>query len=536
MSAAGPSRTSPRKPDAREPDARERCAREPDARERDGGQAHAGQAYEGQAQAGQADLRQPDARRPDARQPEPCWPDARQPDPLDATWQSVDQLISDQPEPDAALTAPETSAAPPVGPTRSSAPLSYGPPRRSAPPSTYEPTPPSPQPGFVQQPPRPRLAKQYPPPSSYEPTPPPSSYEPPQAPQPGFAQHPPSPGPVQPSPPHARVSPQPQPQPGPEPGSVPTPGPEEPAARVVPVPTLGAPFHSGPKPPLYAPEPLELPAVRQDPSAALTPDMVVDGAGYGALTVRAASVRGDSHRYQGEPRQDSLAVVRLGAPGADGLLLLAVADGVGSAARSHTGSQEACRLAAMELDSVSAELSEALSGGDRSRFAVLVDTAVGRVATLLAHRAREHGDDPAAYATTLRALIVPLDPRVRTRGFLAVGDGGTALLRAGAWNLSLTDPEHDGDGMIDTRTAALPHGHRARAQLLGPALPGDVLVLCTDGLSTPLAGDAGMRDFLGSGWGTGAVPAPADFLWQLQYRVKSYDDDRTAVVLWEAAP
>jgi serine/threonine protein phosphatase PrpC len=304
----------------------------------------------------------------------------------------------------------------------------------------------------------------------------------------------------------------------------------------VPVPVLGAPRHSGPKPPLYAPEPLELPSVRQDPAAALTPDMVVDGAGYGALTVRAASVRGDSHRYQGEPRQDSLAVVRLGAPGADGLLLLAVADGVGSAARSHVGSQEACRLAAMELDGLSGELSETLRAGDRPRFAALADTVVGRVATLLAHRARELGDDPAASATTLRALLVPLDPRVRTRGFLAVGDGGTALLRAGAWNLSLTDPEHDGDGMIDTRTAALPHGHRARARLLAPALPGDVLVLCTDGLSTPLAGDAGMRDFLGSGWGTGTVPAPADFLWQLQYRVKSYDDDRTAVVLWEAAP
>ncbi|WP_328669467.1 PP2C family serine/threonine-protein phosphatase [Streptomyces sp. NBC_00328] len=321
---------------------------------------------------------------------------------------------------------------------------------------------------------------------------------------------------------------------GPAPG--PSPAADGPGARTGSVPVLGAPFHSGPKPPLYAPEPRELPSVREDPTAALTPDMVVDGAGYGPLTVRAASVRGDSHRYQGEPRQDSLAVVRLGAPGPDGLLLLAVADGVGSAARSHVGSQEACRLAAMELDAVSAELAETVRTGDQPGFAALVDTAVGRVATLLAHRAREHGDDPAAYATTLRALLVPLDPRVRARGFLAVGDGGTALLRAGEWDLSLTDPEHDGDGMIDTRTAALPHAHRARALLLAPALPGDVLVLCTDGLSTPLAGDAGMRDFLGSGWGQGAAPAPADFLWQLQYRVKSYDDDRTAVVLWEAGP
>ncbi|WP_406372387.1 protein phosphatase 2C domain-containing protein [Streptomyces sp. NBC_00647] len=453
--------------------------------EPDGGRARAGRPDGGRPDAGRSDAGRPDAGRADARQPDLRWPDAREPDPLDATWQSAHQVFTDQPEPDTAVTAPEPSATPPTGPTW-----------QSPPPSSYEPTPSGPLPGLAQQPPRPRFEKA-PPPSSYEPTPP---------------------------------------APGPGSGSVTGPAPEKPAARVMTLPTLGAPFHSGPKPPLYAPEPLELPSVRQDPTAALTPDMVVDGAGYGALTVRAASVRGDSHRYQGEPRQDSLAVVRLGAPGAEGLLLLAVADGVGSAARSHVGSQEACRLAAIELDSLSAELSEALRSGDQPRFAVLADTAVGRVATLLAHRAREHGDDPAAYATTLRALLVPLDLRVRTRGFLAVGDGGTALLRDGAWNLSLTDPEHDGDGMIDTRTAALPHGHRARARLLAPALPGDVLVLCTDGLSTPLAGDAGMRDFLGSGWGNGTAPAPADFLWQLQYRVKSYDDDRTAVVLWEAAP
>jgi serine/threonine protein phosphatase PrpC len=276
--------------------------------------------------------------------------------------------------------------------------------------------------------------------------------------------------------------------------------------------------------------------VRQDPTAALIPDTVVDGAGYGALTVRAASVRGDSHRYQGEPRQDSLAVTRIGEPGRDELLLLAVADGVGSAARSHVGSQEACRLVAMHLDAASAELAEALRSGDQKRFGTLVEGAVQRVGTLLAHHAQERCDDPAAYATTLRALLVPVDPEVRTRGFLAVGDGGTALLRDGEWYLSLTDPEPGEGGMIDTRTAALPHSHGVQALLLGPARPGDVLLVCTDGLSTPLAGDAGIRDFLGSAWGRGTVPAPADFLWQTQYRVKSYDDDRTVVVLWEVAP
>jgi serine/threonine protein phosphatase PrpC len=354
--------------------------------------------------------------------------------------------------------------------------------------------------------------------------------------------------PRQPAPPAGEPEPphEPAPAAAPAPDALPrseepsAPAPQEPAARV---PILGVPPYSGPKPPLYPPEPRGAPAVRHDPTAALIPDMVVDGAAYGSLTVRAASVRGDSHRYQSEPRQDSVAVTRIGAsgtgtgaPGPDELLLLAVADGVGSAARSHIGSQEACRLVAMHLDAASADLAEALRAGDQNGFAALVEQAVRHVGTLLAHNARERGDDPAAYATTLRALLVPLDPRISTRGFLAVGDGGTALLRGGAWTLSLTDPEQDGDGMIDTRTAALPLSHLVRTQFLGPVTPGDVLVLCTDGLSTALAGDGGMRDFLGSAWGAGTVPGPADFLWQLQYRVKSYDDDRTAVVLWEGTP
>ncbi|MFI6491825.1 protein phosphatase 2C domain-containing protein [Streptomyces sp. NPDC050564] len=450
--------------------------------------------------------------------------DPRQRDPLDATWQSVGQFFAEPPEPTAPAPGPEPTPppAPPATPYEPTAPvISYEPIRPAVP---YEPPPPV----ISYEPTQPA--------TSYGPNPPVNSYEP----DPSAIPY------VVPVPPHPEVLPTPAGPQTPPPGApeappvlqeapVEAPVPVEPPVPDL-VPALGVPPYSGPKPPLYPPEPRGVPAVRRDPTAALIPDMVVDGAGYGALTVRAASVRGDSHRYQSEPRQDSLAVVRLGAPGPDELLLLMVADGVGSAARSHVGSQEACRLTAMQLDSASAELAEALREGDRSRFTASVDAEVGRVATLLAHHAQERGDDPAAYATTLRALLVPLDPEVRTRGFLAVGDGGTARLRDAEWDLSLTDPEHGGDGMIDTRTAALPHSHRARVSLLGPALPGDVLVLCTDGLSTPLAGDAGMRDFLRSAWGTGAVPAPADFLWQLQYRVKSYDDDRTAVVLWEAMP
>lgn len=300
---------------------------------------------------------------------------------------------------------------------------------------------------------------------------------------------------------------------------------------------LGDPRHSGAKPPRYSPVPQGLPRAGDDIVAAVLPDTVLDGAAYGPLTVRAASVRGDSHRHLGEARQDALCVTRIGSPQDGELLLLAVADGVGSAERSHVGSNEVCRLAARYLDRQAAALYAALHDQDDVKFGELAHAFVAELATLLTDLAVRDHRPPEAYATTLRVLLVPVDPAVRTRGFLAVGDGGTALLRDGVWHPDVTREEGAGSGIIDTRTDALPSARTPTVhRLLHPAQPGDVMVLCTDGLSTPLAGDAGMRDFLRDAWGSGDVPAPADFLWQFQYRVKSYDDDRTAVVLWEGTP
>ncbi|MFD0150241.1 protein phosphatase 2C domain-containing protein [Streptomyces sp. NPDC055721] len=325
------------------------------------------------------------------------------------------------------------------------------------------------------------------------------------------------------------------------PGAVPLPPEEEGAVvpeetRPAGPPTLGAPAHSGRRPPTYPPVPRGRPRVSEGRAAAVMPDIVLDGASYGPLTVRAASVRGDSHRYLGEPRQDALTVAHLGTPETGELLMLAVADGVGSERLSHIGSYQACQIAAWTLDGWAGEVYDALVAGRPDRFAEVADHTVERVATRLRHTATKSDGDPSSYSTTLRILLVPVDPDIRTRGLITVGDGGTALLRDGVWDLAPGETvEETGDGVIDTRTAALPLSRTAEARLL-TTLPGDVLVLSTDGLSTPLAGDPEMRGFLGAAWGGASVPEPADFLWQFQYRVKSYDDDRTAAVLWEALP
>lgn len=309
-------------------------------------------------------------------------------------------------------------------------------------------------------------------------------------------------------------------------------GPPAPAVAV-----LGSPAHAGRRAPSYPPVPQGRPRMTDDTlAAAVVPDIVLDGAAHGALTLRTASVRGDSHRYLGEARQDSVMTAHLGEKGSGELLAVAVADGVGSQPLSHLGSQHACQRALQVLGVRAQEVFETLAAGREDLFADLARQTAAHVGDHLVERAGPRGLAPVTYSTTLRVLVVPLDPAVRTRGVFTVGDGGTALLRDGSWDLAPGEggQEKDEGRVIDTRTAALPMSRSVSARLLD-TLPGDVLVVSTDGFSSPLAGEPEMRAFLTGAWGGGA-PEPADFLWQFQYRVKSYDDDRTAAVLWEGRP
>lgn len=107
----------------------------------------------------------------------------------------------------------------------------------------------------------------------------------------------------------------PAPEPAPAPTATAAPAPT-PAPAVTPTPTP----HVGSRPPTYGPEPTLLPAADPERVASVVPDIALDGAQYPGLTLRAASVRGDSARYRGEPRTDALLVTRFGDT-QDGLLL-----------------------------------------------------------------------------------------------------------------------------------------------------------------------------------------------------------------------
>jgi serine/threonine protein phosphatase PrpC len=214
------------------------------------------------------------------------------------------------------------------------------------------------------------------------------------------------------------------------------------------------------------------------------------------------------------------------------MLLLAVADGVGSAKYSHIGSYLATRLAAHHLDREAESIHAALCAQDLAELRVLASKAIATaVAELRASRQRSaqrpYADED--YATTLHVLLVPVEARIRERVVFSVGDGGLLVLRDGDWRYETPV----GDGVLDNRTEALPHHYSSvKATLLRP-VPGEVLLLGTDGITNPLSQEPEFARCLADAWGGSEVPSLPDFLWQAQTRAKSYDDDRTVICVWE---
>ncbi|MET8011696.1 protein phosphatase 2C domain-containing protein [Streptomyces sp. NPDC005266] len=332
----------------------------------------------------------------------------------------------------------------------------------------------------------------------------------------------------------------------------------------------------GEGPPAYEAEPTTLPVADPEGLADLVPDTVLDGARYGTLTLRAASLRGDAARSCGEPRRDALLTARFGT-GDSALLLVAVASGVRAVPGAHRAAREMCEWIGKAIGRSRVRLAEdihtANRGALKSGLHRLTDRGYGR----LRARAAERGLDPAEYSASVRCLLLPAHPACRTRVFFGVGGGGLFRLREGAWQ-DLEPAEREGDtvggpvlgygggspappagrepsppgrepsppGREPSPTApstapdAEPSPARPNATP-GPFLfrtsvarPGDTLLLCGAGFAEPLREATGLAGHLAGRWAAAEPPGLAAFLADAQTRVKGYADDRTAAAVWEA--
>ncbi|MGX5211719.1 protein phosphatase 2C domain-containing protein [Streptomyces violaceus] len=315
----------------------------------------------------------------------------------------------------------------------------------------------------------------------------------------------------------------------------------------------------GSRPPTYEAEPVALPAADPDDLDDLVADTVLDGARYGACTLRAVSVRGDSARYRGEPRRDSLLTARFGA-GEHALLLVAMATGARATPGAHRAAAEAChwigRAVGRSHARLVADMRDGRRGDLKSGLHRLTDRSLGK----LRASASEQGVDPEEYAAGLRCLLLSADPECRTRVFFGVGPGGLFRLRDGEWqDIEPQVAEIKGEPVMGfgSPPSETPEGDRFTMDLGIPtppspyepapepprepfrfrtsvARPGDTLLLCSGGLADPLRGEPELGDYLAERWSRPEPPGLAAFLADSQVRVKGYADDRTAAAVWEA--
>ncbi|WP_455433238.1 protein phosphatase 2C domain-containing protein [Streptomyces paradoxus] len=373
---------------------------------------------------------------------------------------------------------------------------------------------------------------------------------------------PPSPGDRPPRPPAPGTEPSSRADQAPESSGTPVTAspPDGPGSRIErPAQAPGARGHVGTRPPTYDAEPTALPAADPDDLDDLVADTVLDGARYGACTLRAVSVRGDSARYRGEPRRDALLTARFGT-GEHALLLVAMATGARAAPGAHRAAAEACHWIGRAVGRSHARLAEDIRDGRRgdlkSGLHRLTDRSLGK----LRASASEQGVDPGEYAASLRCLLLSADPACRTRVFFGVGPGGLFRLREGEWqDIEPQVAEVKGEPVLGfgSPPSETPEGDRLTMDLGIPtppspyepapepprepfrfrtsvARPGDTLLMCSGGLADPLRGEPELGEYLAERWSRPEPPGLAAFLADSQVRVKGYADDRTAAAVWEA--
>lgn len=268
------------------------------------------------------------------------------------------------------------------------------------------------------------------------------------------------------------------------------------------------------------------PTVARYRSVPFRPDTVLDGWSTRSAAVRAVSMRGHLHRYDGAPRQDDVAVHA--AP--SGRIVAVVADGVSAAVHSHIGANTATTVAVQWLLAEAAEIGAPVAWQEMIRA----------VNWQMAERGRSVlGEDLDAaaverdFATTLVAAVIDPDPDgVLYVEAVGVGDSSAWVLRDGTFTPLLGGKAIGAGGIASSAVAALP---RLPAEIVPSTevlRPGEVLLLGSDGVGDPLgAGQGGVGDLL-RGLLLPTVPSLVEFANAVDFSRETFDDDRSLIGVW----
>jgi serine/threonine protein phosphatase PrpC len=266
-------------------------------------------------------------------------------------------------------------------------------------------------------------------------------------------------------------------------------------------------------------------------------DVSCDVGTIGDLAVAGASIRGNSHRVDGDRCEDAFFLSAGATTAGQSFLVAVVGDGVGSAAYSSFGSRRVTQLFGSNLTAQICQMEELTQKA--------VDDAVVAAFTATKSKASswEVGDlyapplpsseiPSSAIESTLTFALIPARPDAdATRSvFLGwIGDSPVFKLHAGKWE-RLTDT---GDSeIVDSATEGVHSAEQviARTTLL---TDGDVLVLTTDGVGNFLTagGDTlAVGSHLAGRWNQPV--SLNEFVDDMMFDFRTADDDRTAIVCW----
>lgn len=250
-------------------------------------------------------------------------------------------------------------------------------------------------------------------------------------------------------------------------------------------------------------------------------DSACDGLSVGDLEIRAAAVRGMSHRWDGRPRQDAFS---FGVDAGAHHIVLAVADGVSSAPHAEIGAQLATYHA---VEFLVWALEHGMTFGDLNGAALMA-----HVSTRIRAGSSFPVDDALdrLVATTLAVAVVETTSR---QGYhrvwtAQVGNSEAIVMRNGGYRYlgAVADGE-----IVDNRVASVPMRPDA-VEERGSLVPtGSVLFLCSDGITDALGhGRGSVGRYMGER--LAEPPDPLELARTIGFLRKGFLDDRVLTGVW----
>jgi len=257
------------------------------------------------------------------------------------------------------------------------------------------------------------------------------------------------------------------------------------------------------------------------------PDTVFEGWSSAAITMRLASVRGNSHRFRAQPRQDYAEVFFHDVRGSE-TVIFAVADGVSNAEHGELGSLCAVQGAVHALR-------RQLESGGTFEWGAVLAAAVTYMAAGAESVLGIAAPAPVELARLLATTLVVGAVSEVSGGFRVVmaraGDSGAWVLRGRDFRPVFAPKRGAHAELMPSSVEALPR-IPARIPTADFGLgPDEVLLVGTDGFGDPLGDGTGAVGELFAHW-LAQVPPPRGFAHLLDFSRDTFDDDRTLLAVW----